>query len=293
MKKQKQQRLTTMRGNLVAGKTSSNRSMSSMLKHAPLSFAFRGNKGSNGSTRSLTSNGSISMSEKAPTRRRSVFFGRAYFYEDPGQFSIEERSSSDQQYSREELFEMKQEILFSKDLRDRDMIPPGYDWRGIEVIRDESLEALIKKRQKRIHEVLELQSDLRDLNSSKHDGIAIVSAQERPLSECARANSKQSRKEAVKRGKQDEAAAKKVYEVRRLVWDSEMEAAFNRNASFVGSLLQGSHNGIHLASARQGAKGVSHSDKLHQALLRAKRYESQEAAIEKKVRPSNSVSLSA
>ena len=268
--------------------------MSSVLKNTPLSFAFRGNSSSNGSTRSLTSNGSISMSEKAPSNRRSVYFGRAYFYEDPGHFNMEARSGPDQQYSREELFEIKQSILFSKDLRDRDMIPSGYDWRGLEIIRDEGLEALIKKRQKRILEVLELQRDLRELSSTK-TGIAAVAQQETPLGECARANSKQSRKEAVKRGKQDESAAKKVYGVKKLVWDSVQAAAFNKNTSFVGSMMRGSPNGIHLASVRRGAGAVSHSDKLQQALLRAKQYEYQEAlasAPATKARPSKSISIS-
>ena len=229
------------------------------------------------------------MSDTIPTRRRSVYFGRAYFYEDPGQFCMEARRSPDQQYSREELFEMKREILFSKDLRDRDMIPLGYDWRGIELIRDEGLEEMINKRKKHIQEVLELQSDLRDLNISKSDDVARVAAQEVPLSECARANSKQARKEAVKRGKQDEVAAKKVYGVRKLVWEAEMEAEFSKHASFTGALLQGSGSGIHLASVRQGASSMSHSQKLHEALLRAKQYECWEAATAapaRKVKPS-------
>lgn len=234
------------------------------------------------------------MSEKTSSKRRSVYFGRAYFYEDPGHFNMEARSGPDQQYSREELFEMKQSILFSKDLRDRDMIPSGYDWRGLEIVRDEGLEALIKKRQKRILEVLELQRDLQELSTK--NGLAALTQHETPLGECARANSKQSRKEAIKRGKQDESAAKKVYGVKRLVWDSAQEAAFTKNTSFLGSMLQGSPDGIHLPSVRQGAGAMSHSDKLHQALLRAKQFEYQEAlaaAPARKVRPSKNICISA
>ena len=246
----------------------------SILKIVPLSFAF-----SSGSSSSLTT------SSSNPTSERHVHFadaGQNIVHEDDGRFPMEARRQEDQQYSADELADIKQGIRFSKSLRDRDMIPSGYDWRGLEVIRDGGTHKLQQKRRTRIQEVLALQRDLQNLEAR---GLKVTSmaGQQEPLRDCAQAHSQAACRAARKRGKQDEAAAKQVYQVKKLIWDGNQN--HQKSRSFIGSLLQGSHTRIHLASVVQkGGSSTSratttssHEEKLREALQRAQQYESYEA----------------
>lgn len=152
------------------------------------------------------------LMKKEPTKQ--VHFGEEYQnvdHEDEGGFSKEDRQ--DMYFAPQELFQIKRDVIMAKQLYDENRMPAGYDWRGLESVRDGKTDDNLTKRQSLVEKVLRMQRDLQK-GSQQDNNMDNNQQQEEDCSSIrvlVKAQSKPEKKLAVKRGKQDEKEAKKIY----------------------------------------------------------------------------------
>jgi hypothetical protein len=139
-------------------------------------------------------------------------------------------------YSGRELIEIRKDIQVALHFKDTETPISNFDWRGLETHQTGANEEQVRKRQDFVSEFVTFHYEL--LCSEMH-----LNEQEEPLSQFSASKSKQSRKDALRRGKQDEATAKQVYRssnvIQRRRSPNDKEKVSSRRRSFMTSLVKG------------------------------------------------------
>lgn len=141
--------------------------------------------------------------------------------------SLSERSPL--HYSARELSQMKRDLLVS--IGRRNMRSASFHGRGLESYIDGSYEHYQERREDYVMGVLELYDALQDTYS--------MDPQEDPVSLFAANKSKADRKEALRKGKQDEIEAGKVYKADKMISKKTTSSRGGRTKIFMASLVQG------------------------------------------------------
>jgi hypothetical protein len=139
-------------------------------------------------------------------------------------------------YSYQELIDIKKDVQVALHFKDSEAPVPDYDWRGLETHLAGAVPEQTRKQQDFVSEFLSFHYELLCSEVLLHE-------QDEPLRQFSASKSKQSCKDALRRAKEDELTAKKVYrsmhvtQSRRSSNDDKILSP--RRKSFMTSLVKG------------------------------------------------------